>query len=49
VCTTRPSRSSGSAWGAETVTEQQQVDEPARKEQIETDGVDPGLSNRNEN
>jgi hypothetical protein len=35
--------------GAETVTEQQQVDEPARKEQIETDGVDPGLSNRNEN
>jgi hypothetical protein len=34
--------------GAETVTEQQ-VDEPARKEQIETDGVDPGLSNRNEN
>jgi uncharacterized protein (TIGR02271 family) len=35
--------------GTETVTEQQQVDESVRKEQIETDGVEPGLRNRNEN
>ena len=35
--------------GTETVTEQQQVDEAVRKEQIETEGIDPGLRNRNEN
>jgi uncharacterized protein (TIGR02271 family) len=35
--------------GTETVTEQQQVDETVRKEQIETDDIDPGLPNRNEN
>jgi uncharacterized protein (TIGR02271 family) len=35
--------------GAETVTERQQVDETIRKEQIETEGIDPGLRNPNEN
>jgi uncharacterized protein (TIGR02271 family) len=35
--------------GTETVTEQQQVDETVRKEQIETDGVDSGRRGRNEN
>jgi uncharacterized protein (TIGR02271 family) len=35
--------------GTETVTEQQQVDETVRKEQIETDGAAPGLRDRNEN
>jgi len=35
--------------GTETVTEQQQVDETVRKEQIEAEGVDPGLRNPNEN
>jgi uncharacterized protein (TIGR02271 family) len=34
--------------GTETVTEQQQVDETVRKEQIETEGVDPGLRGRSE-
>jgi uncharacterized protein (TIGR02271 family) len=33
----------------ETVTEQHQVDETVRKEQIETEGIDPGLRNPNEN
>lgn len=35
--------------GTETVTEQQQVDETVRKEQIETEGIDPGLRRSNEN
>ena len=35
--------------GTETVTEQQQVDETVRKEQIETEGVDPGRRDRSEN
>jgi uncharacterized protein (TIGR02271 family) len=35
--------------GTETVTEQQQVDETVRKEQIETEGIDPGLRHPNEN
>jgi stress response protein YsnF len=35
--------------GAETVTEQQQVDETVRKEQIETEGIDPGPRHPNEN
>ncbi|GAA5114863.1 PRC and DUF2382 domain-containing protein [Pseudonocardia adelaidensis] len=34
--------------GRKTVTEQQQVDETVRKEQIETEGVDPGLRDPNE-
>jgi uncharacterized protein (TIGR02271 family) len=35
--------------GTETVTEQQQVDETVRKEQIETDGIEPGRHRRDEN
>ena len=35
--------------GTETVTEQQHVDETIRKEQIETDGIEPGLHRRDEN
>jgi uncharacterized protein (TIGR02271 family) len=35
--------------GTETVTEQEQVGETVRKEQIETEGVDPGLDSRNKN
>ena len=35
--------------GTETVTEQQQVDETIRKEQIETDGIEPGRHRRDEN
>jgi uncharacterized protein (TIGR02271 family) len=35
--------------GTETVTEQQHVDETVRKEQIETDGIEPGLHRRDEN
>jgi uncharacterized protein (TIGR02271 family) len=35
--------------GAETVTEQQHVEEAIRKEQIETDGIEPGLHRRDEN
>jgi uncharacterized protein (TIGR02271 family) len=35
--------------GTETVTEQQHVDETIRKEQIETDGIEPGRHRREEN
>jgi len=35
--------------GTETITEQQQIGETIRKEQIETEGVDPGHRGRNEN
>jgi uncharacterized protein (TIGR02271 family) len=40
---------SGSRPGAETVTEQQHVDETIRKEQIDTDCIEPGLHRRDEN
>jgi uncharacterized protein (TIGR02271 family) len=35
--------------GTETVTEQQHIDETIRKEQIETDGIEPGHHRRDEN